>query len=87
MNLEEMYAKMSPDQRAQFAQLMQSKMGGATTTQVDTNNPTPQQMAALHTEVQQKNPGVLGEISKHPLITAGIAGIGALELARHFGKA
>lgn len=87
MDLEEMYANMSPDQRAQLAQLMHSKMGSDATTQVDANNPTPQQMAALHTEVQQKKPGILGEIRNHPLITAGIAGIGAFELAKHFGKA
>jgi hypothetical protein len=86
MDLEEMYANMSPDQRAQLAQLMKSKMGNEATTQVDPNNPSPQQMAALHTEVQQKRPAVLREISNHPLITAGIAGIGAFELAKHFGK-
>ena len=86
VNLEEMYSKMSPDQRSQLAQMIQQRMGGNVATQVDPNNPTPQQMADLHREVQQKNPGLLGEIRKHPLVAAGLGAVAAFELDKHFGR-
>jgi len=53
---------------------------------LDPNNPSPQQMAALHREVQQKNPGVLGEIRNHPLVAGVLGGIATYEVDRHFGK-
>jgi hypothetical protein len=87
MDLEAMYARLTPEERAQLAQLVQSKMGCAATTSVDALKPTPQQMVALHTEVQQKKPGILAEIRKHPVVTAVIAGVAAFELDKHFGKA
>jgi hypothetical protein len=86
MNLEEVYNQLSPEQRTQLAQYMQSRMGGNVATKVDPNNPSPQQLADLHHEAQRKNPGLLGEIRHHPMLAAVLGGITAYELDRHFGK-
>ncbi len=85
MNVDEIYSKLSPDQRAQLAKELVNGMGG-TSQNVDLNNPTPQQMAALHEEAKQKNPALLDRIRKHPLLTGVLAGVAAFELDRHFGK-
>jgi hypothetical protein len=85
MNLEEIYSKLAPAQRSTVAKEMVNGMGG-TGQNVDTNNVSPQQLAALHQEAQQKNPGVLQKIRNHPLMAGLLGGIATYEVDKHFGK-
>jgi|GEM_PF-5026774 len=86
MNLMDLYNKFSPEQRAAAAQHLQSGLGGNAQTQVDANNPTAEQLSALHQEAQQKNPGLLSGLRDHPLLAGVLGGIGTYELDKHFGQ-
>lgn len=86
MNLVAMYSKLPQDQRNAVGQQFLQELGGGNRN-IDTNNVTPQQLANLHQEAAQKDPGILARIRKHPMMAALIGAVGAYELDKHFGQA
>ena len=84
MSPEEIYAKLTPEQRATVAKEYQNN-GVGTGQTIDPNNVTPQHLVAMHEEAQKNNPGVLQRIRSHPLIAGVLVGIGAFEADKHFG--
>ena len=84
MNLEDIYAKLNPQQRAGVAQELAN--GTGSTQHIDPNNVSTQQLVALHQEAQQKNPGVLQKLRTHPLMAGVLGGIATYEVDKHFGK-
>ncbi len=86
MNLVEMYSKIPQDQRNSIGQQLLHELGGGNRN-IDTNNISPQQLANLHQEAAQKDPGILARIRKHPLMAGVIGAVGAYEVDKHFGQA
>ena len=55
---EQTFARMDPDQRAQFAQLLQQRMGG----QLGGGSDDPRQMAGMVAQVHREDPGMLASL-------------------------
>ena len=51
--------------------------------QLDPNQVTPGQLAEMHQYAAERQPGILGEVMKHPLITAALGGFAAYEIHKH----
>ncbi len=51
--------------------------------QLDPNQVSPQQVAEMHQYAAQNHPGILGEVMKHPVITAALGGFAAYEVHKH----
>ena len=54
--------------------------------QMDPNQVSPAQLAEMHQYAAQNHPGVLGEVMKHPVITAALGGFAAYEVMKHLGN-
>jgi hypothetical protein len=85
MNLEDIYGKLPQDQRKGLAQEFLNGLGESKEN-IDPNTASPQQLANLHREAQQRNPGLLQKIRNHPLLAGVIGGIATYEVDKHFGK-
>jgi hypothetical protein len=51
--------------------------------QLDPNQVTPGQLAEMHQYAAQNQPGILGDVMKHPIITAALGGFAAFEIHKH----
>lgn len=51
--------------------------------QMDPNQVSPAQLAEMHQYASQNHPGILGEVMRHPVITAALGGFAAYELHKH----
>jgi len=58
---EQAFARMDPAQRAEFAQMLQQRMGGSGN-QVGGSSDDPRQMAGMVSRVQRENPGGLASL-------------------------
>ncbi|MEO7002782.1 MAG: hypothetical protein ABI068_13280 [Ktedonobacterales bacterium] len=53
---------------------------------LDPNKVSPGQLAEMHNYAAQKHPGILGDVMKHPVMTAALAGFATYELDKHAQK-
>ena len=51
--------------------------------QLDPKQVTPGQLAEMHQYAAQNHPGILGDVMKHPVITAALGGFAAYEIDKH----
>jgi hypothetical protein len=51
--------------------------------QLNPNQVTPGQLAEMHQYAVQRQPGILGEVMKHPVIMAALGGFAAYEIRKH----
>jgi hypothetical protein len=85
----EAYAQVDQGQRASIAQAFidhfkgQSDPKSQQLAQVDPATATPAQVADMHDHAAQNHPGILGEVMKHPVVTAALAGFAAVEIGKH----
>ncbi len=83
------YTQLDPEQRSTIAQEFVNHFrryddpGAQEYTRMDTQHVSPAQLAQMHQYAADKHPGVLGEVMKHPVITAALGGFAAYELHRH----
>jgi hypothetical protein len=51
--------------------------------QMNPNQVSPGQLAEMHQYAAQQHPGILGEVMKHPVMTAALGGFAAYEIHKH----
>jgi hypothetical protein len=86
MNLVDMYSKLPQDQRNSVGQKFLQELGISKPSNMDTNNVTPQQLADLHQQAAQRDPGILQRIRAHPAMAGILGGVATYELDKHFGQ-
>jgi hypothetical protein len=92
MNPQQVYAQLSPQQRSAVAQqfIQDFQRSGAPEARqwgnLDPNNVGPDQLAQMHRRASQNHPGVLGEVMRHPVVTAALGGFAAYELDKDLGQ-
>ena len=83
------YGQLDPNQRQAVAQEFINRFRGTNDpqaqqfAQMNPNNVSPQQLAQMHQHAAQNHPGILGEVMKHPVITAALGGFAAYELHKN----
>jgi hypothetical protein len=88
----EAYSQLDQGQLAQVAQHFIQHFRGQNSpeaqqfAQMDPNTATPADVARMHEVAAQQHPGVLGEVMKHPVITAALGGFAAYEVMKHLGN-
>ncbi len=86
---QQFYAQMSPDQQRTAAQqfTQEYQQSGSPRAQefagMDPNNVTPDQLADMHREAAQNDPGLLQRVMSHPIIDAALVGVGIHEFHKH----
>ena len=85
----EAYAQLDQGQRANIAQAFIDRLRGQSDAksqelaQVNPASATPEQVAQMHEHAAQNHPGILGDVMKHPVITAALAGFAVYEVDKH----
>ena len=86
-----LYAQLSPDQRAAFAQqfITQFQQSGNPQSQqiaasVNPQTATPQQLADMHQHASANHPGLLEGLLNHPVAVAAFAGLATYGTERYF---
>lgn len=86
-----LYAQLSPDQRAAFAQqfIQQFQQSGNPQSQqiaasVNPQTATPQQLADLHQHASENHPGFLEGLLNHPVAVAAFSGLAVYGTERYF---
>lgn len=88
----EIYARLSPEQRAALAQQFQQGLqqsdhpDAQQLAQVDPQSATPDHLAQMHAHAAQHNKGLLGLVLQHPVATAALGAFAIYELDRHLGE-
>ena len=83
------YSQLDPAQRSTLAKefidrFRQSNDPGAQEfAREDPEHVSATQLAQMHEYAADKHPGILGEVMKHPVITAALGGFAAYELHKH----
>ena len=83
------YIQLDPAQRSSVARAFidrfrQSNDPGAKEyARVDPQHVSAGQLAEMHQYAADKHPGILGEVMKHPVITAALGGFAAYEVHKH----
>jgi hypothetical protein len=83
------YTQLDPGQRSSVAQAFidrfrQSNDPGAQEyARADPQYASAGQLAEMHQYAADKHPGILGEVMKHPVITAALGGFAAYEVHKH----
>ncbi len=86
---EQIYAQLSPEQRAAIAAQFQQGLAGSdhpdaqTLTSVDPQSATAEQVAAMHKHASQYAKNVFGTVMNHPVATAALGGFAIYELDKH----
>jgi hypothetical protein len=89
---EQVYARLTPEQRAALAQQFQQGLQGSDhpdaqqLAQVDPQTATPEQVAQMHKHAAEHDKGLLGTVLNHPVATAALGAFAIYELDRHLGK-
>jgi hypothetical protein len=92
MTPEEIYAQLSPEQRAAIAQQFQSALQQSPhpeaqqLAQIDPQAATPEDVAKMHQHAVSHDKGALGVVLKHPVVTAALGAFAVYELDKHLGK-
>ncbi len=85
------YGQLDQGQKSQIAQSFIQRFAGTSDpraqqyAKMDPNNVTPGQLAEMHQYAAQNHPGILGEVLKHPVMTAALGGFAAYELDKRLG--
>lgn len=85
----QIYQQLSPDQRAAVAQqfMQQYQQSGDPAAQqwtnMDPHNVSPQQLAQMHEYAAKNRPGILGDVMRHPVVSAALGGFAAYEIHKH----
>lgn len=83
------YSQLNPVQTSQVAQAFIQRFKGQNDpqaqryAQLNPDSVAPGQLAEMHQYAAQNHPDILGDVMKHPVITAAIGGFGAYELHKH----
>lgn len=80
------YQQLSPDQRAAVAQQFiqgYKQQGNTQWGSLDPNSVTPQQLAQMHQDARQNHPGLLGDVMRHPVVSAALGGFAVYEIHKH----
>lgn len=83
------YSQLDPNQRTQIAQEFIQRFRGSNDPQLqqyanlNPSSVTPGQLAEMHQAAAQKNPGILGDVMRHPVMTAALGGFAAFEIHKH----
>ena len=83
------YGQLDPNQQSQIAQEFIQRFQGTKDpqaqqyAQLDPNQVTPAQLAEMHQYAAQRHPGILGEVMRHPIMSAALGGFAAYELHKH----
>ena len=83
------YSQLDPNQRTQIAQEFIQRFKGSNDpqaqqyTNLDSSAVTPGQLAEMHQYAGRTNPGILGEVMRHPVMTAALGGFAAFEIHKH----
>lgn len=83
------YSQLDPNQRTQVAQEFIQRFKGTNDPQaqqyanLNPQSVTPGQLAEMHQYAAQKNPGILGDVMRHPVMTAALGGFAAFEIHKH----
>jgi len=86
------YSRLDSGQISQVAQEFIQRFAGQNTSQaqqfarLDPNSVSPQQLAQMHQFAAQNHPGILGEVMKHPVVSAALGGFAAYEMHKHMGN-
>jgi hypothetical protein len=89
---EQVYAQLSPDQRAAIARQFQQGLSQSShpeaqrLAQVAPDSASPQQVAQMHAHAAQHHKGLLGEVMNHPVASAALGAFAIYELDKHIGK-
>lgn len=88
---EEVYARLTPEQRAALAQQFQQGLQQSDhpeaqqLAQVDPQAASSEDLAKMHAHAAEHNKGVLGLVLNHPVATAALGAFAIYELDRHLG--
>jgi hypothetical protein len=86
---QEVYARLTPEQRAALAQQFQQGLQQSDhpqaqqLAQVNPQEATPEHLAQMHEHAAQHNPGLLGTVLNHPVATAALGAFAIYELDKH----
>lgn len=89
MTPEQVYASLTPEQRAAIATQFQAGLAGSTHPEAQTlvavnpNEATPSHLAAMHEHAAEHAKDVLGSVMNHPVATAALGGFAIYELDKH----
>ena len=85
-----LYAQLTPEQRAAFAQQFVTQFQGASDDKskqlaaVDPKAATPQQVAEMHEHASNAHPGFLEGLLNHPIATSALAGLAVYGAEKYF---
>lgn len=88
----EIYAKLTPEQRAAIARQFQQgfqQSGNATAQQFASVNPetaSPQQLADMHKHAREEHKGLFGAVMNHPVASIALGAFAAYEIEKHINK-
>lgn len=88
----EIYAKLTPEQRAAIAQQFQQgfqQSGNPTAQQFASVNPeavSPQQLADMHKHAREEHKGLFGVVMNHPVASIALGAFAAYEIEKHVNK-
>ncbi len=83
------YSQLDQGQLSQVAQEFIQRFRGEHTpeaqqiAQMDPNSVTAADVARMHEVAARRHPGVLGEVMRHPVITAALGGFATYEVMKH----
>ena len=89
---EEMYARLTPEQRAALAQQFQQHFAQSDhpeaqqLAQVDPQAASAEHLAQMHEHAAKHNKGALGIVLNHPVATAALGAFAIYQLDKHLGK-
>lgn len=85
------YSQLDQGQKSQIAQEFINHFAGTNDpraqqyAKTDPNTVSPGQLAEMHQYAAQNHPGILGDVMKHPVMTAALSGFAAYELDKRLG--
>lgn len=88
----EIYAKLTPEQRAAIAQQFQQgfqQSGNQAAQQLAAVNPTsatPQQLADMHKHAREEHKGLFGVVMNHPVASIALGAFAAYEIEKHVNQ-
>jgi hypothetical protein len=92
MTPQEIYAQLSPEQRASIAQQFQAALqqsphpDAQQLSQIDPQAATPEDVAKMHDHAAQHDKGAFGVVLRHPVVTAALGAFAVYELDKHLAK-
>lgn len=88
-NLEHLYSQLPPQDRQAIAEQFINEYKKESTPEakefakLNPKDVTPKQLAEMHQHARDKNPGLLGKVMQHPVVTGILGGVAAYEVDKH----